>query len=67
MAARTPVSPSASVTCAPCVVGVPFGFQEGVWHFRVNGPDKVNYWRKGFDLVLAIAASRKKKRSMMDR
>jgi hypothetical protein len=33
----------------------------------VNGADKVNYWRKGFDLVLAIAATRKKKRSMMDR
>jgi hypothetical protein len=32
--------------------------QDGVWHFRVNGPDKVAYWRKGFELVLAIAASR---------
>ena len=29
-----------------------------MWHFRVNGADKVNYWRKGFELVLAIAASR---------
>ena len=33
-------------------------WQDGVWHFRVGGVDKVNYWRKGFELILAIAATR---------
>jgi hypothetical protein len=32
--------------------------QDGAWHFRVNSSDKLNYWRKSFELVLAIAASR---------
>lgn len=33
-------------------------WQDGAWHFRVNSADKLNYWRKSFELVLAIAASR---------